>query len=283
MDRWYLRHVPTGYDGTTAQPLVVDIHGYAEGAKLHSLVSGLGPFGDAHGFITVTPNGQGAPVHWNANLGSPDVAFIGTVIDQAERDLCVDTARIFVTGYSNGAFMTSAVACQYAERVAAVAPVAGIRDVPGCAFRRPVPVIAFHGTADHFVEYQGGMGSAAAKLPAPDGSGRTLAEAGPGSDDAVVPGSMDQKVPDIVAAWSQRNGCTGGPSESAAAADVTRITFACPSGDEVELYRVDDGGHTWPGSPMSVTLGDVTGRTTMSIDADALMWGFFTDHPLTAS
>lgn len=282
-DRWYRRHVPSSYDPTKPMPLVIDIHGYAEGAALHAQISGLAPYGDQHGFLTITPNGQGTPVHWNANLGSPDVALIGTILDQAEAQLCIDRSRVYVTGYSNGAFMTSAVACQYSDRIAAVAPVAGMRDVPGCNFTRPVPALAFHGTADHFVEFNGGMGSGAATLPAPDGSGRTLGELGPASaaTGAIVPGSMDQKMPDITAAWAKRNGCQTVPSEEKVADDVTLVTFPCPAGQEVKLYRVNEGGHAWPGSAGSVAIGSVVGPTTMNINATQLMWDFFAAHPRT--
>lgn len=283
-DRWYLRHVPPAHDGTTPLPVVVDIHGYAEGARLHTAISGMGPYGDTKGFITVTPNGQGSPVHWNANLGSPDVALIGSILDQVEQDLCVDRSRVYVTGFSNGAFMTSAVACQLGDRVAAVAPVAGMRDVPGCTFSRPVPAVTFHGTADHFVEYQGGMGAGAATLQAPDGSGRTLGELGADSSaaEAIIPGSMDQKIPDITAAWAARNGCATTTTETAVAADVTLVRFDCPAGHEVDLYRVADGGHAWPGSAGSVAIEAVTGHTTMNVDATARIWDFFAAHRLEA-
>ena len=53
-----------------------------------------------------------------------------------------------MAGYSNGAFMASALACSDARTVAAVAPVAGIEADAGCRPSRRVPVIAFHGTAD---------------------------------------------------------------------------------------------------------------------------------------
>src|SRR4029079_13798140 len=168
--RWYFRHLPPTYTGTEPLPVVIDLHGYLEGAALHKANSALGPFGDARGFITITPQGSSNPIPlWNTDLASPDVRFIGDLLDEVEARLCVDERRVFVTGLSNGAFMTSAVACKYADRIAAAAPVAGIRDIKGCAFARPVPVIAFHGTADPFVSYTGGLGLSALKLPTPDG------------------------------------------------------------------------------------------------------------------
>jgi polyhydroxybutyrate depolymerase len=64
------------------------------------------------------------------------------------------------------------------------------------------------------------------------------------------------------------------------AADVTVLSWSCPAGAEVELYRVTDGGHTWPGSKFSQQIANVVGKTTFSIDADTVMWAFFEAHPL---
>jgi polyhydroxybutyrate depolymerase len=274
VERWYLRHIPAAHDGTKPLPLIIDLHGYTEGAQVHAIHSDLGAFGDRHGFVTVTPQGLGAVARWETAVGSPDVKFIGDLLDRVEQTVCVDTARVFVTGLSNGAMMTSVIACGLADRVAAVAPVAGITDVAGCKPARPVPVVAFHGTADPFVAYDGGLGPAAAKLPAPDGSGKTLGEVG------ALKGPKGPSVPDVLQSWARRNGCTGAASEKQVATDVTELSFTCPAGDDVELYRVEGGGHSWPGSAFSKQIKSVVGPTTDSISADEVMWTFFQAHPL---
>jgi polyhydroxybutyrate depolymerase len=171
--------------------------------------------------------------------------------------------------------MTSAVACAMADRVAAVAPVAGIREIQGCRPSRPVPVVAFHGTADQFVTYDGGLGSGAANLPAPDGSGRKLGET-EGFKDAP----KGKSIPQITAGWAKRNGCTGIPSQSKPAVDTTLFTYHCPANADVELYRITDGGHAWPGSPLSAAVSGIVGRTTMLISANEIIWKFFEEHPL---
>lgn len=279
VERWFFERVPPAHDGQQPLPLVLDFHGYSEGAEIHLLMSALGPFGDEQGFVTLTPQGTGPVPRWDTTLGSPDLVFVGDLLDHAAATLCIDTNRAFATGLSNGAFMSSAIACAYADRIAAVAPVAGIRDVNGCGQERPVPVVAFHGTADGFVAYDGGLGERALDLPAPDGSGRTLREAG------VEPSAGEQapSVPDIARSWAARNGCTGAELETAVSVDVALLTYGCPPGAEVELYRVDGGGHSWPGSDFSAQVVSVIGPTTFSIDANALMWAFFTEHPLPAS
>src|SRR6185312_12337283 len=143
------------------------------------------------------------------------------------------------------AFMTSAVACAYSSRVAAVAPVAGIRDIEGCKFARPVPVMTFHGTADPFVAYNGGLGPAALKLPAPNGKGTI------GGSGAVKNATKGPSIPQITADWAKRNGCGTTPKSTKLTSDVTTITFPCPPGAEVVLQRVTGGGHAWPGSVFS--------------------------------
>ncbi len=275
--RWYIRHVPPSYDPHVPMPVVLDLHGYEEGAVVHTKMSGLGPYGDAHGFVTITPQGSGTAVAlWNTDLHGADVAFIGNLLDEVDRTLCVDDNRVFVTGLSNGAFMTSAVACAYADRVAAAAPVAGIREIDGCTFARPVPVVAFHGTADPFVSYNGGLGPKALALPAPDGSGKTLGQSG-----AAAAQTKGPSIPEITAAWATRNGCASAPpAERAVASDVTLLTWRCPADATVELYRVTDGGHAWPGSPFSRSIAAIVGRTTFSISANDVIWQFFQQHPL---
>ncbi len=278
-ERWYYRHIPAGYSGSKPVPVVLDLHGYAEGATVHTKMSALEPFGDTHGFVTITPQGSGTSVpRWDTKLDSADMIYLGDLLDEVERTVCVDQQRVYVTGLSNGAFMTSAVACKYADRIAAAAPVAGIRDIPGCKPTRPVPVITFHGTADGFVSYDGGLGARVADLPAPDGSGKKL---GPAAVDPSAP--KGPTIPEITAAWAVRNGCKKTPTEKAVAADVTLISFSCPKGAEAELYRVTGGGHTWPGSDFSKAVVAAVGPTTSSINADELIWKFFQAHPLPRS
>jgi len=122
-----------------------------------------------------------------------------------------------------------------------------------CTDRRPVPMIAFHGTADRQVPYNGGK-SWVAPNPFPN-------------------------VPAWAANWARRNRCAPTPSDSAVATDVTRRSFTSCAGDAaVVLYTIKGGGHTWPGGkPLPEWFA---GPTSRSIDATKLMWVFFREHPL---
>jgi polyhydroxybutyrate depolymerase len=267
-DGAYVREVPPSYRPGHPMPLIVDLHGYEEPATLQVDISALGQYGAVHGFITVTPQVAGAIPHWVSTIGGKDLAFFAGLLANVEDTLCVDLNRVFVTGYSNGAFLTSAIACQFSAQVAAVAPVSGLEEVPGCRQHRPVPIVTFHGTADPFVAYLGGIGPKAVDIPlATLGTVRVYAN-GP-------------SVPAITASWARRNHCAPLPSSKPVTSDVTLIAYRCPRGASVELYRIAGGGHQWPGSVASKPLESDLGRVTFSISADAIMWRFFQDHPLT--
>jgi polyhydroxybutyrate depolymerase len=273
--RTYLRRVPPAYTGTKPVPVLIDLHGYLEGARVHATNSMLGPFGDQRGFVTITPQGSGeVAAGWEVEPGSPDVRFVGDLLEEIRRTLCIDERRVYVAGYSNGAFLASTIACVYADRIAAIATVEGLMNPPGCNPSRPVPIVAFQGTGDEFVAYTGGLGPRAQTASANDGTGRSLGETSGGK--AVA---RSASTPKVTAAWAKRNKCEAKPQETQVAPDVTRIHYRCPNRADVALYRIEGGGHTWPGSEFSRAIESAVGPTTFSINADEVMWAFFEAHP----
>lgn len=88
-------------------------------------------------------------------------------------------------------------------------------------------------------------------------------------------------MPGITTAWARRNGCAAEPGTRTVASGVTQIAYRCPAGADVVLYRITGGGHAWPGSAVSQSVGSVIGFTTMAISADAIIWQFFEAHPLS--
>ena len=95
---------------------------------------------------------------------NPDVAFIEALIDRLGDELCLDLARVYATGHSNGAIGASVLGCVLADRLAAIAPVAALTDFgDACQEARAVPVLGIHGGADPYVllEAAGDKGSTA--------------------------------------------------------------------------------------------------------------------------
>jgi polyhydroxybutyrate depolymerase len=248
-------HVPAGYDPTQPTPLVLNFHGqFSDGAQ-EDMLSGMSAKADDAGFIAVFPEGVGAS--WNAGgdccdpaltENVDDVGFVEDILTAASAELCVDRARVFATGMSNGAYFAHRLGCALAGEIAAIAPVSGVLSVPpACEPSRPMPVMEFHGTADPVVPYDGG-------------------------------GTPEEpSVPATFAGWAMRDGCQGAPKATFQSGDVTCSSYeACNATSEVTLCTVDGGGHAWPGG-LSVPL---LGYTTTSISATDSMWSFFVAHPL---
>jgi polyhydroxybutyrate depolymerase len=270
-ERWYLWTAPEHSPGASPMPLVLDFHGLAEGAEFHGAMSGFAALARSEGFALAVPNGSGNPVSWGiaADGSNRDVAVVEALIDEIAATSCIDLRRIHATGLSNGALLSSALACTLSDRIASIAAVAGLSDPSGCSPVRPVPVLAYHGTDDAILLFNGGVGDLAAAL---QGGTPTIP---PGTTaDLDGPGT-----PAAVRAWAARNGCDPTPEDTRAGSDVLRRSYRCPSGADVEFLVIEGGGHSWPGSDVSRSLEQVVGRTTLEVDATALSWEFFRGHP----
>ena len=279
----YIAQVPGDALAGKSHPVIFDLHGYEEPGPIQVAMSGLGSYGQAHGFVTITPWIDNQPVpRWLATVGSTDMTWFGDLLTHVEATTCVDEHRVFVTGISNGAAMASAVACQFSSRVAAVALVSGIQADSPCDATRPVPVVAFHGTTDPVLHYDGTPSKGAAALLGLSGSGMLTPQQAKllGLQGALTRGPS---IPERAAAWAKRNGCSTTERTTRVAGDVTLLAWSCPNNADVELFRVTSGGHTWPGSQLAVSTAKIAGRTTFSISADAEMWKFFQTHPLMSS
>lgn len=281
-ERWWLLRTPLDHDGETPLPVIVDFHGLSEGAEIHAKMTELGPFADDHGIVLVTPQGTGDPVRWHATLGvdpDDDLRFTTDMLDQLGAELCLDTSRIYATGLSNGAMMTSAVSCALADRFAAGAPVAGVTFSDACEPARPVPLLAFHGTLDPILLFNGGVGDSlnsvldSGDIGAVDVRGVPIPEAD----------LRGEGYPAATQAWAERNGCEGEGDDVDVTDTVIRRTWECPEGAEVEFWIVEGGGHTWPGSEFSASLERVMASTDLSISANEEMWAFFQRFALPAT
>jgi polyhydroxybutyrate depolymerase len=258
--RDYLLYVPTSYDRRRPTPLVISMHGAGLWGAAQRETSQWNNLADSEGFIVVYPSGVGGKGVriWRAEPGPglmKDVRFISELIDTLKASYNIDSTRIYANGLSNGGGMSFVLSCTLSDRIAAVGMVAAAQTLPWswCTDRRAVPMIAFHGTADMAIPYNGGV-SWISTRPFPS-------------------------TPRWAANWARRNGCGADPVESAVAADVTRRAYTnCADNAAVVLYTVRGGGHTWPGGgPLPEWF---VGRTTRSIDATSLMWTFFREHPL---
>jgi polyhydroxybutyrate depolymerase len=277
--RWYLLTTPPTHPGARPLPVVIDLHGLSEGATLHALTSQFGAAAKTKGFIAVFPNGTGSPVGWDiapatASHPNPDIDFMNAMLDSLEASLCIDTSRVYASGLSDGALMTSLLACTMAKRMAAFAPVAGIDMVSPCHPGRRVPIVAFHGTADPILLFNGGIGTTV--LNHALGSGPAPPTTTPPPVDLHGKG-----YPASVAAWAAKDGCNRRSTDTKVSPHVILRTYRCPPGASVEFYIVVGGGHGWPGSTISAAVASITGPSTFEINATDIIWRFFGQHRLS--
>ena len=254
--RTYLLHLPSGYDGQSLLPLVLVLHGGGQRPESAERMSGMSVKADREQFIAVYPTGTGRSGDrptWNSGNCCAyamenrvdDVGFLRALIETLARSYRVDLRRIYVTGISNGAMMSYRLACELADKIAAIAPVEGALNVE-CHPTAPVSVIIFHGTADRLVPFDGG--STPFQL-----SGKR----------------EDNSVAGAVKFWTRQDGCSGPPKHEESPAVHTDRYTDCKEGTAVSLYAIQGGRHVWPGTPLSGN----------GVPATDLMWSFFSAHP----
>lgn len=160
--RTYILDVPESIRPQTPAPLLFDFHGFGHSAAGVWQVSKFHELAARDRFITIYPDGL--PVHLLGRDGpgweiftldhNRDLAFTTRVLDQLEHAYCIDEARVYATGFSNGAFFSNILGCTLSDRFAAVAPVSGGRLTLPCAPPRGVPVLIHHGRNDPIVDVQ---------------------------------------------------------------------------------------------------------------------------------
>lgn len=263
VERQWRLFIPPSYNKVNPTPLVLDFHGTGSAPHKEARLTEFEQLAIKEGFFVVSPaakyllNKDGR-VTWNVDLhkdGVDDVQFIRKLLSSLSQQYMIDTTRIYATGMSGGARMSSRLACDLSSVIAAIGPVAGVRYPEDCRPTRPVPVITFHGKADNVNHYKHQVDSSA---------------------------YWRMGVEEALAGWVSQNQCTGSPAIEAVSDSVTRVSHQnCQNEGDVVFYRSDDAGHTWPGSPLADYLQKVgLGKTNTEIPATKLIWEFFKTHPL---
>ena len=266
--RTYLLYVPESYAGAPT-PVVLAFHG-GHGGNSYSLMYGsqLNNVAHTNGFVVAYPDGTDAPggvqPSWNgggccgyaAANHVDDVGFTRMLIDDIGTLVNVDEQRVFATGISNGGVFSHRLGMELADRIAAIAPVAGGLQQGG-DFKtkspsRPISVMDFHGKTDAIYPY--------AAIPP-----------------AITYWKWKDKLLAAKKVVTYQNGIETCVTNASSVAEVTLCTAAPPVNVVVNGVVYDGGGHCWPGGVKSnVDWADVP---TQDINASAAMWEFFKRHP----
>jgi polyhydroxybutyrate depolymerase len=268
-------HVPPQISQGQALPVILVLHGgNGSGARLQETL-GFDAYADQDGAIVIYPDGvesnwaDGRGTTDAALAGVDDIGFFTDVLDQVALHDHMDAQRVWFTGASNGGIMTHRVACDLADRVAAVAPVISALPtayVESCQPARPIPMLAIQGTADLFINLEGG-----------DASHDTT---------GLGDGGLIESAQATAAFWAQHNGCDPEPTvqalEPTSEDDETTVELrtwrGCQGDALIDYYIVHGMGHTWP--PLEGAAPRLSGPSSHQLDATALIWAFVRAHAL---
>jgi polyhydroxybutyrate depolymerase len=272
-------HFPQSYIKSLKLPLVIALHGRGGEGESMILVTrrGFNQLAERDEFIVVYPDG--IEKNWNDGRmdeesddrahkeNIDDVGFISALIDKMIKDYNVNPKRVYVTGISNGAIMSYRLACELSSKITAIAPVDG--NIPylllhECSPSKAVSVLAINNVDDPLVPFEGGEiwgHFHRVKL------GRVLS------------------VNESISFWVHMNRCSGVPlifqepdKDPSDGTRVLRKEFTNGTGGtEVILYKIDGGGHTWPGGLQYLPKW-LIGKTSRDIDANEVIWNFFKKH-----
>lgn len=256
LQRTYYLHVPAALDRPSG--LVINLHGAGQTGREQAAVTNFDAIADQHGFAVAYPDGidlscadgRGASVP--DRQGVDDVGFLAALIDRLTQEYGISPERVFVTGMSAGAFMATRLACDRADLVAAIAPVAGtLGSGVVCNPSRPVSVLQVHGTADPVVPFDGGP------------------MVGRGGPSTVV------AAPAMADLWRGLNRCPGAPIDEVNPGVARRTSAGCADGTEVALVAIEGGGHIWPSGSPAVAMAGPAGQ---GFDAASTTGQFFAAH-----
>jgi polyhydroxybutyrate depolymerase len=263
--------VPSAYTGV-ALPAVVNWHGLGGDGPTQAGVTLYEGLAETQGFIAVHPTGVPSATDsrnsWQlapATGERDDVVFANELLDHLIADWCADADRLYSIGVSNGGFFAARLMCEMADRLAAVVSVAGLYHPDGCSPSRPVPYLAYHGTDDMIVPFDGDGGSVL-----------TGVETNP-----ALRVFVEQVMPAEFAEFAADAGCDLAPTVLTID-DVIRYDYiGCDDAVPMSFFEITGGGHTWPNWPIADVIDPVMGATTDTVDATIDSWEFFRQHSLS--
>jgi polyhydroxybutyrate depolymerase len=228
--------------------LLLFLHGLGGSGRNAFDVLQLAELGRRYQTFVLAPDGsmdREGRLFWNAHPACCNfdgqkvdhVAYLDQVLNVMVHDYPVDRARIFVIGFSNGGFMAHRLACEWGDRLAGIASVAGAGPEADahCQAASKLRVLELHGDADVTVRYGGGT---------------------PFDRPGIRYGSARATLTN----WARRMRCEGAPVASSpidvvpgiAGKETDRLSHErCPGGS-ASLWTVHRGSHMAGNHPLVI-------------------------------
>ncbi|KAI2643313.1 carbohydrate esterase family 1 protein [Xylaria nigripes] len=258
-DRSYSVHLPNDYDASEPYPVVIGFHGSSSIGLFFEVDTKLSSGEFSGNKIMVYPNGIGgawAGANYSKVSVAEDLQFVSDLLTALRAGYCIDNARIYATGISNGGGFVNTIACSaVGGEFAAFAPASGSYYTDndgvtgGCKpARSPLPVLEIHGGIDASVHYDGGQGE----------------------------GGVEPAIPTWLGWWAERNGCASSKVEDSFGGDVHHTTWTCADDAEgvLQHWKIDDMGHCWASTEINFSQLSVLEAPT-HIEASQIIMNFF--------
>ena len=233
-------------------PVIIDFHGGSGTAAGQYVTSNFEEIAQSEGIVVIYPQANVSTGSvWNtlhSDEGNKvadvdDFSFISVIIESLYSNSNIDTSRIYVSGYSNGAAMAYQIACHLNSRIAGFVVMSGLFPLEvqyPCDIRHETPGIIINGTADYERPMAGIEGYA---LP----------------------------VRDAASWWATQNGST---QESIIEEDnIERTIYDTPNSTQIQLFVVEGGGHDWfnftvDGMPMNTFIWDFLSDYEVTVNVE---------------
>lgn len=169
-ERKYRVYIPGEITDDTK--LIVGLHGFSDTSRRFAYYTGLHN-ADPNAVVVypeaIKPTESGIETGWNASFccGSgwiskaDDVGFITELTESIRDEYKVNPKNVFVTGFSNGGFMSHRLVAEQPEVFKAASIVAGTIGTTKVSLepKTPVPILLIHGKKDATIPYGGGSGN----------------------------------------------------------------------------------------------------------------------------
>ncbi len=249
--RNFITYIPSIYQSSEPVPLMFNLHGRTSTAWQQMWYGDFRNVADTANFIIVHPQGlldDSGDTHWNYGQSTvDDIGFFNSLYSYLVSNYSINLDKVYFTGMSNGGYMSYYLACNMSDKIAAIASVTGAMGSftqMNCNPSHPTPVMEIHGTSDSTVPFNN-----------------------------IING---------IEYWRDYNNCNL-IADTILISDLNLLDLSSvehivykngDNGVTTELFKVINGGHTWPGSSIS------TGVTNYDINASAEIWKFFSRYDI---
>ena len=252
-ERNFIYYVPNSWNATSEYPLLIVLHGLTQTGNGIMNITGFNEIAEDNNFVVCYPDGLNNS--WNADMNSlnsdvDDIGFVEELFNYFESNFNTNPLKRYLTGFSNGGYLSHKIASESEMCVAAIGTVSGNMSTTtyeNFGPLHPTSLLHIHGTSDGIVPYDGGASTGAS-------------------------------VDEVMSLWQAHLSCDPEPVMQSMP-NPNNFDFSYPEryiyqncvGAALELIKVVGGGHQWPGIQ---TLVGGFGTINMDFYSPQTIWDF---------